>query len=84
MKQYKMRARVEAVEWLNCSRYGNPRARLTINAGEDFTTTATTATNSAAGWFVSRSMEGRRYLLTYHITRNGSMIIDSITQEATT
>lgn len=71
-------AKLMDFEYLNCSQYGNPRARCTFATAEGETVTATTATDAAAGYAVGNWSAHKFADIRAHVTRSGSVIIDYI------
>lgn len=61
-------------DFLNCSVNGNPKKRLVLEDPAGNVYVATTATDALCGYY--GFVAGCKYFLTYHYTRNGSMIID--------
>ena len=82
MKKFELSGIVTSKEQLRNSREGGPRERLSIklqHTGEEIT--ATTATNSSAGYCLSCSMaylENKKMTFEAHITKSGLIIIDRI------
>ena len=76
-------ARLIDSEALNCSQYGNPRARLWLELADGSHVVAKTATDAACGYSVGNWENAKRRgapwaLIDYHITRGGSVIVDYI------
>lgn len=63
---------------LNCSQYGNPRARVVFETADGERITATTATDAAAGYAVGNWALSGRASVVVHWTRTGNAIIDYI------
>ena len=76
-------ARLIDSEALNCSQYGNPRAKLWIELADGSHVIARTATDAACGYCVDNWRHAKArglpwVVITYHITRGGSVIVDYI------
>lgn len=71
-------AKLIEAENLNCSQYGNPRARCTFETADGETVTATTATDAAAGYAVGNWRAHKFADIRAHVTRSGAVIIDYI------
>ena len=76
-------ARLIDSEALNCSQYGNPRAKLWLELADGSHVVAKTATDAAAGYSVGnwRHEKARGLpwaVIDYHVTRCGSVIVDYI------
>lgn len=76
-------ARLIDSEALHLSQYGNPRAKLWLELADGSHVIARTATDAAAGYCVDnwRCAKARGLpwvVITYHITRGGSVIVDYI------
>lgn len=82
-KKITIAARLIDSEALNCSQYGNPRAKLWLELADGSHVIATTATDATAGYCVGnwRNAKARGLpwgLIDYHVTRGGSVIVDQI------
>lgn len=76
-------ARLIDSEALNCSQYGNPRAKLWLELADGSHVIARTATDAVAGYCVDNWCHAKArglpwVVITYHITRGGSVIVDYI------
>lgn len=79
MKQFEYNgARYVSHTPLNCSQYGNPRARVVFETKGGARLVATTATDAAAGYAVGNWALSGRASVVVHWTRAGNAIIDYI------
>lgn len=78
MKRKEFIGKLSYCERLNCSCYGNPRYYGVFTNERGETLVGKTATNAACAYgFLNYQNAPRK--VTYHITRNGNIIIDFIT-----
>lgn len=77
MKRKEFIGKLSDYESLNCSRYGNPRYYAVFTGANGETLSGKTATDAAFAYGFLNNKNARRKV-TYHITRNGSIIFDYI------
>lgn len=67
---------IKELQRKNNTVYGCPMWELTIEDMDGNTYTAKTAYNASFNFFLGYGAKGKTFLLEYHYTKNGSMIID--------
>lgn len=69
---------IEGLQKLNCSIYGNPKRKLFLIDSSGERCTATTQTNAACAYDLDYYSIDKQFLMIYHYTKNGAMIIEYI------
>ena len=72
-------AKLVSYERRNSSAYGNPAWYVCFDNGTD-SVMGKTASNAQCGYTVENFSDGRACNVSYHITRTGNTIIDSISE----
>lgn len=75
MTKQKATATIKAVEYYNCTAYGNPSKLVAFDVN-GVCKIGRTAPNSSAGYVFCSYSIGRDYEITYHHTKSGKLLID--------